>query len=267
MPLGSLEQTIAEESCGEPWPRLECLWSSPPSVPNASSNEIHVWHIRLDVPLGQIQQLGRTLSQDEQLKAERFHFDRHRRRYIASHGSLREILSRYLGSDPSQLQFTYSPLGKPSLASKINSKKLCFNLSSSNELALCAITLNRSIGVDIEHIRPNPDAESLAKHFFSPREYNTINSFPPEQRQDVFYNLWTLKEAYLKATGEGIGGLEKVEISISHRESQVLHSINGKPQTTRRWSIIQLLPERAYTAGLALEGSVDHNYCFYNFEV
>lgn len=267
MPLGLLEETIVENPCCEVWPKLACLWNYPLLNPNAANNEVHVWRIRLDLSVKKIQQLARTLSPDEQLKADGFHFNRHRRQYIASHGSLRMILSKYLGPAPSQLQFTYSSRGKPSLVSNGIAEPLCFNLSNSNELALCAVTLNRAIGIDIEYIRPKIDNKSLSKHFFSTQENKLINSFPHEERQDIFLNLWTLKEAYLKATGEGIKGLENIEISISHREQPVIHSINGMIQTKRRWSIIQLFPERGYTAGLAVEGSIDHNYCFYNFVV
>ena len=131
------------------------------------------------------------------------------------------------------------------MASNGNPKPLCFNLSHSNEIALCAITLNRSIGIDIEYIHSNPDLESIAEHYFSPREHETINSFSPDQRHIAFYDLWTLKEAYLKATGEGIGGLGKVEFSMSSYDPPQV--IINKENTINNWTIRQLMPSQGYT--------------------
>jgi len=249
-----LKENISLDSCGKAWPKLECLWSSPPSVLIAAIDEVHVWRIPLDLPSGQIQRIGQTLSSDEQSKANRFHFERDRRRYIASHGTLRNIIGKYLCVEPGQLKFYYSPLGKPFLVSDKNTEQLCFNLSHSNEYALCAVTLNREIGIDLEYIRPNPDTESMARRLFSHREYETIYSFSPNQRQQAFFDLWTLKEAYLKATGKGIGGLEQVEISLSSTDAPSLLVDSENKCVTDRWTILQFKPAQGYTAGLAVEG-------------
>jgi 4'-phosphopantetheinyl transferase len=265
MPLGLLKETVVEEPCCETWPRLPCLWKSPPSIPKAANDEVHIWRIRLDLPVRQIQNLQQILSPDERMKANRFHFDRHRRRYIASHGSLRIILSKYLGLNPSQLQFSYSPLGKPALTSNENTKRICFNLSHSNEMALCAVTLNRSVGIDLEHIRPNFELESLAKKIFSPKENKMLNFLPVSEKQNLFFNLWTLKEAYLKATGEGIGGLSYIEFLILQEELTCIKKTNGEIQIVGDYSIHQLIPEQGYTAGIAVEERSQYDYYFFQF--
>ena len=224
----------------------------PPSILTRESDEIHVWLIPLDLLPNIIQKLELILSPDEKLRAHRFKYQRHRRRYIVRHAILRKILGKYTGCNPSQLQFLYEQMGKPVLVSNGNIELPSFNLSGSNEIA-GAVTLKGSVGVDIEFINPNTDWESLAKHFFSVNEYKTILSFAPDQRQNAFFDLWTLKEAYLKATGEGIGGLEQVEFSITSDKTPELIN-NGKGSIRRNWKILQLMPMKGYTAGLAVEG-------------
>jgi len=260
------DRAIEVNPCAEAGTKLECLWRSPLSVPKASSHEIHVWRIYLDLPADQIHQLEKILSPDEQLRANRFHFERHKRRFIVSRASLRKTLGYYLESDPSRLEFSYGPRGKPVLASTNDARKLCFNMSHSNELALCVVTRNCSIGVDLEYIRPNPDVELLAKNFFFSREYEAISVFPPDRKQKEFFNLWTLKEAFLKATGEGLRGLEHIEVSVSPWESQALLGINGTNQTTCRWSIVQLIPAQDYTAAIAVEGE-DWRFHLWQYEL
>ena len=236
-----------------------------------SEDEVHVWRADLNLSASRIEQLAQILSPDEQQRAQRFYFERDRKRFIAGRGILRTILSRYLDLDPSQLQFSYSSRGKPALANTDNEGTLCFNLSHSNELALYAVrrvsvneagkgstqaSLQEScnLGIDLEHLRPMPDAEQLAKRFFSPREYAVISSLPPEQKQEAFFKGWTCKEAYLKAIGYGLAGLEQVEVSLTPGEPAALLSIQGDSKAASRWSLQQLIPAPGYMAALAVEG-------------
>lgn len=101
MGLELLKENIDLRSFNNSWAKHECLWSIPPSILNIASNEVHVWSISLDMPSILIHAMEQTLSSDERLKANKFHFEKHRRRYIATHGSLRKILCKYLCTDPS----------------------------------------------------------------------------------------------------------------------------------------------------------------------
>ena len=260
--MNHIEEDILTNSKEKTWTRIDCMWTSPPPALTIENGEVHVWCIHLNMPHIQIQQMETILSDDELVKANRFHFDKHRRCYIASHGMLRKILSRYIYLNPSQIQFNYSPLGKPTLAFGGNHVPLSFNLSHSNQLALIAVALNRSIGIDIEFMRFNTDLESIAEQYFSPSEYETIKSFSPYQRHSSIFDLWTLKEAYLKATGEGIGGLDQIEFSLSpYKSPQVI--INKKNSSATSWTIRQMIPLAGYTAGLAVEGNSSYVFRYY----
>jgi 4'-phosphopantetheinyl transferase len=240
---------------------LECWWHPPPTDLTLSSDEVHVWRADLDLPAWQIERLAQTLSEDEQHRANRFYFERDKTHFIAGRANLRTILSRYLDLEPAQLQFSYGSRGKPSLDSTSTSRALCFNLSHSNGLALYAVTSDRSIGIDLEYIRPLPNALELAKRFFSPREYGVMSSLPPDQLQEAFFNGWTRKEAYLKATGLGLAGLEQVEVSLISSEPVALLSIQGDPKAAECWSMHQLKLAPGFVAALAVEGHGWHLDC------
>ncbi|MBE9125652.1 MULTISPECIES: 4'-phosphopantetheinyl transferase family protein [unclassified Coleofasciculus] len=234
----------------------DARWHPPPTDLVLSANDVHVWQANLNLPIGQLEKLTQTLSPDEQQRADRFYFERDRTHFIAGRGILRDILSRYLSLEPSQIQFAYSSRGKPALTN--TNKRLSFNVSHSHELALYAISPAPRLGIDLEYMRPMPDAEKLAKRFFSEREYSAIASLPPEEQQAAFFNGWTRKEAYLKATGDGLTGLEEVEVSLLPGEPARLVSISGNSQAACRWLIYPLNPAPDYVAALAVEGQGWH---------
>jgi 4'-phosphopantetheinyl transferase len=146
-----------------------------------------------------------VLSTDERMRAGRFHFARDRDRFIACRGILRELLARYLHQDAATIQFSYGPHGKPDLAGGNGHHPLFFNASHAGALAIYAVTSVCPVGVDVEHLREIPDFDAIASRFFAPSETGRLTALPPAQRLEEFFACWTWKEAFLKATGEGIG--------------------------------------------------------------
>src|SRR5207253_10188751 len=96
----------------------------------------------------------------------------------------------------------YGARGKPALA---DGDGLRFNVAHSHGLALVAVARGRELGVDLERVRPLPAAEAIARRFFSARERAVLDALPLRRRLDAFLSLWTRKEAFLKATGGGLG--------------------------------------------------------------
>lgn len=230
------------------------LWLPAPKDFTLLPNEVHVWRIDLDVSKSQLENLVVTLSSDELARANRFHFQEHCQRFIAGRGSLRNILSLYLGIEPQQVRFDYEPRGKPLLADTLADSGLLFNLSHSQSLALCAVNYTRKIGIDLEYIRSVSDLEALAQRFFLPREYEVVRSLSPHQQQEVFFRYWTCKEAYLKATGDGISQLEQVEIALTPTQP-------AKLLTSEDWSLVEFTPADNYRAAVAVAGSGWHLKC------
>jgi 4'-phosphopantetheinyl transferase len=232
----------------------EPLWHSPPINLVLSKDVVHIWRTDLNLPESQIQSLAKTLAPDEHNRANRFYFERDRKHFIAGRGILRSILGRYLSLEPAQLQLSYASRGKPTLANLDRGETLSFNLSHSHELAIYAIAHTSWVGIDLEHIRPMDKVEQLVKRFFSPREYAVICSLPDDQKQEAFFRAWTCKEAYLKAIGDGLPGLDGVEVSLTPGEPAALLSIQGDEEAASRWSVYPLIPAPGYMAALAVEG-------------
>ncbi|MEB3181047.1 MAG: 4'-phosphopantetheinyl transferase superfamily protein [Nostocaceae cyanobacterium] len=239
-----------------------CLWQHVPLNLTLLPGMVHVFCATLDLSDELVHQLAQTLATDEQNRGNRFYFERDRKHFIACRGILRWLLSRYLEIEPNQVQFNYGRYGKPELAHTAGGQRLCFNLSHSHGLALYAIASQRSVGIDLEYIRPLRDAEQLAKRFFSPREFEAIASLPQEHKQARFFDIWTFKEAYLKATGEGLAGLGTVEVRLNSQTSETLLSINNDPQASERWTCTKLLPAPGYVGALVVEGDGWNQQCF-----
>ncbi|MBF2018271.1 MAG: 4'-phosphopantetheinyl transferase superfamily protein [Rivularia sp. T60_A2020_040] len=207
-------------------------------------NEVHVWRENLDEVKPSLEYFTQILSEDELIRAKRFHFEEHRKRFIAGRGILRNILGRYLNTEPSKIEFGYEPRGKPFLNQSCHTN-LSFNLSHSQNFALYAVSLSDSIGVDLECFNSTTDVLSLAQRFFLPSEFTTIKSAPHEQQQQLFFRYWTCKEAYLKATGTGLKDLQKVEISLTSEQPARLN-VPGK------WSLFEIQPFTNCTAAIAI---------------
>lgn len=142
-----------------------------------------------------------TLSAAEHQRAQRFVFERDRRRYLAAHCALRELLARHTGRSRDELRFEEGRHGKPGLKGLPTCE---FNLSHSHDVALVALGDKAPIGVDVEMLRPIDDAADLAALHFTPAEQASWHAAPMADRDRLFLSGWTRKEACLKAIGTGL---------------------------------------------------------------
>jgi 4'-phosphopantetheinyl transferase len=241
------------------WPDSLSSTATSPGTP--ISEIIHVWAANLDLSANAFQSFAETLSRNESGRASRFHFERDRKRYIAGRGILRAVLGKYLQMLPAEVPLVYGPNGKPLLQSSGRSTTLHFNLTHSHDLALLAVTRAAQIGVDVEAVRPLSDAHELVNRFFSARESAAFESVPEAEKPLAFFNLWTRKEAWLKATGEGIGHLlNKVEVSFLPGEPAELLTL---PQDSKsRWTLTDLAPAPGFAAALAVACSAPTLNCW-----
>ncbi len=160
-----------------------------------------MWRIDLDRD-PELQGLA-MLSDDEWAHARRFAFERDRRRFLAAHAGLRQLLAQHTDLPGASLRFALGPFGKPELAG--NAAGLHFNLSHSGALALVAFHPVTNIGVDVESMRDVPDATQLAKSHFTEDECEALALLHGSERDRAFLHCWTRKEACLKAVGLGRG--------------------------------------------------------------
>ena len=231
------------------------MWSLPPSGWALAASDVHVWIASLDQPTTYVEQLVEMLSADERTRAARFHVERDYHDFVVARGLLRAILARYLNMAPGDIRFHLGHHGKPSLLGVPKASGIRFNLSHSGRLALYAIARQREVGVDIEYMRPLRYLESIADHFFSRREHAALQALPEDLKGQAFYACWTRKEAYIKATGDGLThGLDKFDVSLVPGEAAQLVNVEWDPGEVRRWSLQELPFVPGYAAALAVEG-------------
>jgi 4'-phosphopantetheinyl transferase len=149
------------------------------------------------------------LDDQERQRADRFRFRRDRDAFTAAHALARAMLSEATAAATISWRFVHGPYGKPEIApgnfdhQLSGHRDLRFNISHTNGLAACAVTYGRDLGVDVEASDRAVELE-IADRYFAPEEIATIRSAAPDQRQSLLFRFWTLKEAFIKATGEGL---------------------------------------------------------------
>ncbi|MBE0670393.1 MAG: 4'-phosphopantetheinyl transferase superfamily protein [Anaerolineales bacterium] len=225
-------------------------WTIPPDSLSLKSHHVDIWCVSSALSADSVKLLFPFLSNDEKQRASRFRFPIDRDRYIVSHGSLRDILGRYLHGQPYQSIFSTNKYGKPSLVDS----ELEFNLSHSNDFTLIAIAQGRKVGVDVEHIRTDMELENIARRYFSRVEISELMSMPSEQREAGFFNCWTRKEAYIKAQGLGLSlPLDSFDVSLTPDQPAVLRETRPNPQEAACWSLLSLEIHPNYAGALAVE--------------
>lgn len=162
-----------------------------------NDSRIDLWQFSLE---HEFTHFERVLNSEEQARADRFYFSRHKRRFATGRSMMRVILSRYLNTAPERLEFTYNTYGKPEV---INAQKLQFNISHTDDLALLAIGKGFPMGVDIELYSARP-YDGIARSLFSNQEMLEFEKVPNALKPAIFFHVWSQKEAFIKACGLGL---------------------------------------------------------------
>lgn len=227
--------------------------SSLPQV-RLRTNTVDIWRVDLNLDRDCLPALETLLSIPEADQAQRFDFERDRRRYLVSHAALRCILGGYLDRAPQEITFRYSRHGKPAL---IELAGLYFNLAHSHELALVAVTGMGEVGVDIEHIRPLEDMNAIARQSFSEQEYNQLQALPSGQQLRGFFHCWSRKEAFIKALGEGLSyPLRQFSVKFGHETGSQLTAISASRAEAERWTLRGIeMDDHEYAAAYAVRST------------
>jgi 4'-phosphopantetheinyl transferase len=225
-------------------------WVMPPSSLTLPPGELHLWRATLERPAAERARLWTWLSVEERERAERFRLENGRFHYIVARGLLRERLGSYLGVSPDSLRFVYGAQGKPSLADYAH---FSFSIAHGQGRLLLGFCQGADLGVDIEQIRLPERANQLAQRFFAPAEYAAFAATPAEQQGEAFFNCWTRKEAYIKATGLGLAHPLR-EFAVSVGETAVFHTIRGSAELAAGWSLFSFTPYPGYRGAAAVAG-------------
>jgi len=191
---------------------------APIASPPQAEGVVDVWSARVDPATPTATELAAYLSSDEAARAGRFVLARDRDRFVVGRAFLRLLLAGYVGARAQDLSVTPGPHGKPSLIGP--GAGLSFNLAHSGDLAVCAVAWSGgAVGVDVEHVKPMPDAQGIAQMILSPGELDWLESLPEPHRLRRLYEIWTCKEAVLKAYGCGLDRpLDRIVVTFAPGE-------------------------------------------------
>jgi 4'-phosphopantetheinyl transferase len=213
--------------------------------------EVTVWWMECGSPTeAVVAQWRDCLDAAELAQADRFHFDEDRSTYIAAHWLVRHALASVGGLLPADWRFIAEKHGKPGIDPALGRPDLRFNLSHTRGFVACAVGFGNAMGIDVEALSRRPSDLDIAERFFSPSEVAILRGTAQDQKRYTFLRFWTLKEALIKATGDGLSrGLDSFSFTLDPV------SIAFKPGDTDAavdWSFYEMRPTPGHLLALAV---------------
>ncbi|MCL1048525.1 4'-phosphopantetheinyl transferase superfamily protein [Shewanella abyssi] len=207
------------------------------------------------------------LPQDEIDKVDRYIQQSAKTQGLMVRGYLRALLSNHGQFQPDEWQFEYGDKGKPRLtAAQYERSGIDFNLSHSGDWLLLAIhqqpLLNKApstveptieLGVDIERCRKSTNIHSILNHYFSKPETAALLALPSELQRDRFFDLWALKESYIKAKGLGLAlSLKSFGFDLTTMEQSLL-TLKSSEQLQPELLSCGLMQQMVFKQGVSLQ--------------
>jgi 4'-phosphopantetheinyl transferase len=214
------------------------------------SNDVHLWFLdpaAIEVASVRTAALS-ILSDAEAARHQQLQLPIVGDAFLATRLLVRTVLSRYCLVESRSLQFRLSATGKPELTTPAVEPPLRFNLSNTRGLVACAVMLGRDIGVDVEALREPP--RHVAETVFAPIELESINGAAETDRRRTFFTLWTLKESFLKATGDGLS-MPLREFAVATSPPRLLQHRRGAAECAR-WHFAAFSPTPSHVLALCV---------------
>ena len=213
------------------------------------------------IQAAQVAQYTSQLSPDEYRRNQRFRFPEDRQRDLCARALQRSVLANQLGCEPAALVFARGEHGKPELAGEFAQSGLHFNLSHAGQwvaLAVAAVP----VGVDVEHTERDNDVMAIADRHFYGVELDELLAFAEAEQRERFFDYWTLKEAYMKARGEGIAlGLQNFAFTTQRNDRIELHLSEHIDDDPAQWQFHNSTPEPGYRLALAYRSASPLRVC------
>lgn len=228
-----------------------------------SANQIHLWSVASVSPSAQQQGI---LSAAEQAHFERIRAPRIKQQYWQARWAVRQALSHYVPEvSPQDWQFSRNAYGRPALQSPSLMLPLDFNISHTRGALVMAFVAQGAVGIDVEYTQRQCRALAVAQRYFSSVEIAELRSLAPELQRARFFDLWTLKEAYIKACGMGLAiPLGSFSFNFAAPEIRIAFDARreDKPERWRFWrmplsqnhQIALALGSAVAPQGIVLEG-------------
>jgi 4'-phosphopantetheinyl transferase len=194
------------------------------------------------------------LSSDERARHERIRTTSDRDEYAIAHALLRSTLSEVGDRPPTAWQFAAGPFGKPALSDPAS--PLSFNLSHARGLVACAVAASADVGLDVEPITRATNWRGIASRYFSCAERDEIDRLEPARQAARFFELWTLKEAFVKALGVGLSQpLSAITFSAEQPDAIVFAPPAGIDAAVWQFGLYAPTPEHRMAVAVS-DGSV-----------
>ena len=216
--------------------------------------EIHLWSSLLDQPNDIINRFCTILSKEEKDRINKYKFKSLRDRHTVSKGLLKSLISNYLNIKTEEINFVQNEYGKPSLHPELNEIDLQFNVSHSEHLGMFAFTTGQELGIDVESIQETPNLNEIVDMCFSDFEKEWFYKSEPGLQKELFYKVWTGKEAFIKAIGTGLSfPLKEIEFKINSKKAIKFQSKHGDLSYQRKWNIYTFNPLPNFISSLVVD--------------
>lgn len=211
---------------------------------NASINsDIHIFRLFVNERTQKLPVYKNFLNPVELLRSSRFYKAADRERYIISRGALKQLLGQYIHSTPEQIEIILDENKKPIVK---DYSHIHFNISHSKNCIVLAFS-DKNIGIDVEYIDAGFNYNPIAEACFTDAEMKFMQK--SANPLEVFFMLWTRKEAFLKADGKGL-----------HDDMNKVNCLN---QCYSSGQIVSFETDESYVAGVAYKCS-QNKLLFYN---
>jgi 4'-phosphopantetheinyl transferase len=192
------------------------------------------------------------LGDGERARCRRLLFEEDRVSFAAAHALLRCALSEVAAVDPRRWRFSAPARARPEIEAPAVHPRLRFSLSHTAGLVACAVTRERDVGVDVERVVARPGSAALAERYFAPSEKRRLAGLPPAAAQSLFFDLWTLKEAWAKARGLGLRlPLDAASFEVAPGAPPVVAFGDGHEEDPRSWRFALLEPAAGFRLAVA----------------
>ena len=193
------------------------------------------------------------LTDTERARQRRFHCAEDRRRDLAARALVRTVLSRYASVPPESWVFGADAHGRPRIAAPQPAPALQFNIAHSGDLVAVGVASANALGVDVEQLARKTETTRLER-YFAPPEITRLRALPARERRLRFFELWTLKESYLKARGVGLRmPLHSLALEFPGPGAVRLSLAAAVPDRASRWAFAQFTLRDEYMLAVCAE--------------
>ncbi|MFC4097878.1 4'-phosphopantetheinyl transferase family protein [Euzebyella saccharophila] len=212
------------------------------------SNSVDIWSIDTAKFPHDLTSYFQLLSQEEQLRSQRFKFEKDKRLNILARSGLRLLAGQYLNCTPVSIQMGYAAYDKPYF---LDYPEFKFNISHSGEMVVLAFVIKLELGVDVEYIKTDFEVMEIADNFFASDEIENLKKIEKELQFEAFYRCWTRKEAFIKAKGSGLS-FPLADFSVTIGEKAELLATRWDENEKNEWSLSSFMPKKDYVGALAV---------------